>query len=211
QAGAALLGGETAEMPGVYGAGDFDLAGFTVGIVERDRLVDGSALRAGDRLLGLASSGPHSNGYSLIRRILAATPDGGATEWNGRPVGEALLEPTRIYVRAVLALLECCPVGALAHITGGGLPDNVARVLTPNLDAVIHAEGWQRPALFDWLQERGGISDSEMWRTFNRGVGMVIGVRPDDETQAREVLEAHGETVVSVGRIAEGTGRVRVD
>ncbi|MBT8443909.1 MAG: phosphoribosylformylglycinamidine cyclo-ligase [Gammaproteobacteria bacterium] len=211
QAGAALLGGETAEMPGMYGAGDFDLAGFTVGVVDRDQLIDGSSLQPGDRLLGLASSGPHSNGFSLIRRILQELPDGGATDWSGRPVGEVLLEPTRIYVKSVLGLIDACKVGAIAHITGGGLPENVARVLRPELDAVIDRSGWQRPALFDWLQRHGGVAETEMLRTFNCGIGLVIGVRPDDESRAREVLEAGGETVYSVGTIEAGSGQVRVD
>ncbi len=211
QAGAALLGGETAEMPGMYAPGDFDLAGFAVGVVERDRIVDGGSLAAGDRLLGLASTGPHSNGYSLIRRILADLPDRGATLWAGRPVGEALLEPTRIYVGSLLALLASCEVTALAHITGGGLPENVARVLPAHLDAVIERTAWERPALFDWLQERGGIAEREMLRTFNCGIGMVVAVRPDDETAAGAALEARGERVYAIGSIAPGDGRVRID
>jgi len=211
QAGAALLGGETAEMPGMYAAGDFDLAGFTVGIVERDRLIDGTAVQSGDRLLGLASSGPHSNGFSLIRRILSAMPDRSATELGGRPVGELLLEPTRIYVKPILALLDVCAVGAIAHITGGGLPENLARVLPADLDAVIDRNGWEQPGIFAWLQEHGGVAESEMLRTFNCGIGMVVAVRPDDEAQARATLEAHGETVYSIGAVVAGSGHVRVD
>jgi len=211
QAGAALLGGETAEMPGMYAAGDFDLAGFTVGVVDRERIIDGTALQAGDRLLGLASSGPHSNGFSLIRRILSELPDGGASDWSGRPVGHVLLEPTRIYVKSVLALLDTCSVGAIAHITGGGLPENLARVLPPDLDAVIDGDAWQRPEIFTWLQERGGVAEAEMLRTFNCGIGMVVAVRPDDEAQARATLEAHGETVYSIGAVVAGSGHVRVD
>jgi len=210
QAGAALLGGETAEMPGMYAAGDFDLAGFTVGIVERDRLLDGSAVRPGDRLLGLASSGPHSNGYSLIRRILQELPDGGGTDWHGRPIGEALLAPTRIYVRSILALLDACAVGGIAHITGGGLAENLARVLPDDVDAEVQAASWDRSDLFDWLQRHGNIEDAEMLRTFNCGIGMIVVVGPNDEDRARETLEAGGETVFSIGRIVDGSGRVRI-
>jgi len=211
QAGAALLGGETAEMPGMYAAGDFDLAGFTVGVVERDRLLDGSAVRPGDRLLGLASSGPHSNGYSLIRRILQELPDGGATEWQGRPVGEALLAPTRIYVRSVLALLDACAVSGIAHITGGGLAENLARVLPDDVDAEVDAASWDRSELFDWLQRHGSVEDTEMLRTFNCGIGMIVVVAANDEDRARATLEAGGETVYSIGRIVDGSGRVRID
>ena len=211
QAGAALIGGETAEMPGMYSDGDFDLAGFTVGVVERDRLIDGSALRPGDCLLGLGSSGPHSNGYSLIRRILADLPDGGTTAWNGAPIGEQLLTPTRIYVKSVLALLESCTVGGIAHITGGGLTENVARVLRPDVDAVIAHDAWQKPAIFDWLQQQGGITETEMLRTFNCGIGMVIAVRDNEVARARTVLESHGETVYTIGSIESGTGQARID
>ena len=210
QAGAALLGGETAEMPGMYAGSDFDLAGFTVGVVDRERLIDGSRLQAGDRLLGLASSGPHSNGYSLIRRILADLPDGGSTAWEGRPVAESLLTPTRIYVKPVLALLDGVPVSGIAHITGGGLPENIVRILRADLDAVISADSWHRPEIFDWLQRHGGVADHEMLRTFNCGIGMVVAVRADDEAQARDVLEAQGETVYTVGSVTAGSGAVRV-
>jgi len=211
QAGAALLGGETAEMPGMYASGDFDLAGFCVGVVDRDKLVDGSTLEVGDDLLGLASTGPHSNGYSLIRRILSELPDGGATDWQGGPVGDALLEPTQIYVKSLLALLDGCAVGAMAHITGGGLPENVVRILPANLDAVIDRRSWDRPALFDWLQEQGRIAETEMLRTFNCGIGMVVAVHPGDAARAAEILEAHGETVLPIGSITAGSGRVRID
>ncbi|MGI9341887.1 MAG: phosphoribosylformylglycinamidine cyclo-ligase [Gammaproteobacteria bacterium] len=210
QAGAALLGGETAEMPGMYAAGDFDLAGFTVGVVERDRLLDGSAVRPGDRLLGLASSGLHSNGYSLIRRILQELPDGGATDWHGRPVGEALLAPTRIYVRSILSLLDACAVGGIAHITGGGLVENLARILPDGVDAEVQTASWERSDLFDWLQRHGNIEDAEMLRTFNCGIGMIVVVGANDEDRARATLEAGGETVYSIGRIVDGSGQVRI-
>jgi phosphoribosylformylglycinamidine cyclo-ligase len=210
-AGAALLGGETAEMPGMYASGDFDLAGFTVGVVDRDKLIDGSKVRTGDRLLGLASSGPHSNGFSLIRRILQDLPDGGATEWEGAPIGARLLEPTRIYVQSVLALLDGCEVNAMAHITGGGLPENVNRFLPSHLDAVIDGASWERPALFSFLQEQGRIAEGEMLRTFNCGIGMVIAVRPEDAAAATGILAAAGETVFAIGTVADGTGQVRIE
>ncbi len=209
QAGAALLGGETAEMPGMYTDGDFDLAGFTVGVVNRDALIDGSAVRRGDRLLGLASSGPHSNGYSLIRRILQDLPDGAATDFQGGPIGAQLLTPTRIYVRSILALLKACPVRAIAHITGGGLPENVNRVLPDDLDAVIDPTGWPRPPVFEFLQTHGRVAEAEMLRTFNCGIGMVVVVRPDDADTARLTLEAGGETVFDIGVVQTGTRRVR--
>jgi phosphoribosylformylglycinamidine cyclo-ligase len=212
QAGAALLGGETAEMPGMYLQNDFDLAGFCVGVVERDRIIDGANLAAGDRLLGLASSGPHSNGYSLIRRILESTPDGTAARWDNGPgkgtVGDALLAPTRIYVKPLLDLLATCPVRAIAHITGGGLPDNLARVLNADVDATIDTGGWPRPPIFDWLQERGSIAADEMLRTFNCGIGMVVAVREGDASKARHTLEAAGETVFDIGSVSSGTGQV---
>jgi phosphoribosylformylglycinamidine cyclo-ligase len=210
QAGAALLGGETAEMPGMYASGDLDLAGFTVGVVNRDQLIDGSRVRAGDLLLGLASSGPHSNGFSLIRRLLQELPEGGATDWQGAPIGERLLEPTRIYVKSILALLAQCPVSAIAHITGGGLPENVNRALPPELDAVIEVGSWERPALFSFLQSVGQVAESEMLRTFNCGIGMVIAVRPDDARRATEILAGAGETVFGIGQVATGTGRVQL-
>ncbi|TDJ46816.1 MAG: phosphoribosylformylglycinamidine cyclo-ligase [Gammaproteobacteria bacterium] len=211
QAGAALLGGETAEMPGMYASGDFDLAGFTVGVVDRDKLIDGSKVRKGDRLLGLASSGPHANGFSLIRRILQKLPDGSATEWEGTSIGTHLLEPTRIYVKSVLTLLDDCEVNAMAHITGGGLLENVNRVLPADLDAVIDGASWDRPALFSFLQEHGRIADREMLRTFNCGIGMVIIVRPEDAAGATRILAATGETVFAIGTVEDGTGQVRVE
>jgi phosphoribosylformylglycinamidine cyclo-ligase len=210
QAGAALLGGETAEMPGMYSGADFDLAGFCVGVVERDRIIDGSALQPGDRLLGLASSGPHSNGYSLIRRIVDEAPNRLSTEWETGTIGDALLTPTRIYVAAVLKLLDTCPVSAIAHITGGGLAENLARVLTTNTDARIESAAWSQPAIFDWLETNGSIARDEMLRTFNCGIGMVIAVRADDTDRARQSLEAAGETVFEIGTVTAGTGQVTI-
>lgn len=211
QAGAALIGGETAELPGLYGTGDFDLAGFCVGVIERDRIIDGSRVSAGDHLLGLASSGPHSNGYSLIRRIVDESPDGATTAWDGGCIGEKLLAPTRIYVKAILDLLATCPVSAIAHITGGGLAENLARVLPQTADAYIELSGWERPPIFSWLQQQGAIAENELLRTFNCGIGMVIAVRPDDTDRAQQTLEQAGETVHHIGRVTDGSGQVLVN
>jgi len=204
QAGAALVGGETAEMPGMYGEGDYDLAGFCVGVVEKKRIIDGSRVAPGDVLLGLASSGPHSNGYSLIRKILAV---GGAKldqPFEDRTLGETLLAPTRIYVKPVLQLLTQVEVHAIAHITGGGLTENLPRVLSPRTKAIIDTASWPRPAIFQWLQQQGGVAETEMWRTFNCGVGMVIGVAVEDAERAQTILRNAGETVWTLGRIAGG-------
>ena len=211
QAGAALLGGETAEMPGMYEGADFDLAGFCVGVVERDALIDGTGISVDDRLLGLASSGPHSNGYSLIRRILETSPKDAADSRDQGSIRASLLTPTRIYAKAVLALQAACPISAIAHITGGGLPENVARILPPDADARIATSHWERPEIFNWLQERGAIAESELLRTFNCGIGMVIVVRPDDAIEATRVLTAAGETVFDIGEIRSGSGQVIVD
>ena len=208
QAGAALLGGETAELPGIYTSGDFDLAGFCVGVVERDQLIDGSAVKVGDHLLGIGSTGPHSNGYSLIRRVLASLPEGSKTAWNGGSIGEHLLAPTRIYAASIRSLLDACPVGAIAHITGGGLAENLARVLPPGTDAEIDVASWAMPPIFTWLQQQGNIADSELERTFNCGIGMVVVVRSKDVPQAKGILEAAGESVFDIGTITPGTGHV---
>jgi len=208
EARVALIGGETAELPGLYDSGDFDLAGFCVGVVERDRLIDGTRVSAGDRLLGLASSGAHSNGYSLIRRIVERSPDGARTAWEGGCIGDQLLAPTRIYVRAILELLTTCPVSAMAHITGGGLAENLARVLPAAADARIELGAWARPPIFSWLQQQGAIVEEELLRTFNCGIGMVVVVRPEDAGQARQILEQAGETVHEIGVVASGSGQV---
>jgi len=205
-AGCALIGGETAEMPGMYPEGEYDLAGFCVGVVERDGIVDGRAIAPGDVLLGLASSGAHANGYSLVRKILERTrPDLGA-DFHGRPLGEVLLEPTRIYARAVLGLLAALPVKGLAHITGGGLTGNVPRMLPQGTRAVIQAAAWPRPALFDWLQREGGVAEAEMHRVFNCGIGMVLALSADNAKRAVELLAAAGETVFEIGHIERWDG-----
>ncbi|MBE2293327.1 MAG: phosphoribosylformylglycinamidine cyclo-ligase [Phycisphaerales bacterium] len=204
QAGAALVGGETAEMPGMYGAGDYDLAGFCVGVVEKSRIIDGSRVAPGDVLLGLASSGPHSNGYSLIRKILVVSGASLDQAFAEHSLGDALLAPTRIYVKSVLGLLQQLEVHAIAHITGGGLTENLPRVLPAGSKAIIDTASWQRPAIFQWLQQQGGVAAAEMWRTFNCGVGMVICVAAADAEQAQTILREAGETVWPLGRIAAG-------
>ena len=198
-AGCALIGGETAEMPGMYPAGEYDLAGFCVGVVERAKIIDGRAIRPGDVLLGLASSGAHSNGYSLIRRIVErARPE--------TAMLSALMEPTRIYVKPVLKLLRSVRVKGLAHITGGGLTGNVPRVLPRNTRAVIQGNSWPRPALFRWLQEQGNVAEDEMHRVFNCGIGMVAVVAAADATRAAGRLRAAGETVYEIGSVEKSKG-----
>ncbi len=208
QAGAALIGGETAEMPGMYSGDDYDLAGFCVGIVEKDEVIDGSRVRAGDALIGLASSGPHSNGYSLIRKVLEVSRTDPDQDFGGRPLGHVLLEPTRIYVKPLLELIRHAEieVRALAHITGGGLLENIPRVLPEGTRAVIQAKSWQRPPIFDWLQQAGGIDDTEMYRTFNCGLGMVVCVPSAQAQQAMEILRGAGENPSLVGHVEAGQG-----
>ena len=205
QAGCALIGGETAEHPKAFVPGEYDLAGFAVGVVEKDKVIDGRTVVPGDVLLGLASSGPHSNGFSLIRRILEATgadlsrPAAGAT--GDRTLGEVLLEPTRIYVKSVLALLAEMEIKAMAHITGGGLLENTHRMFPPGLEARIERASWPRPAIFDWLQRSGNVAEPEMHRVFNCGIGMILVVAPEVAERARARLAALGETVYTIGRV----------
>ncbi|HEY9018415.1 phosphoribosylformylglycinamidine cyclo-ligase [Thiomicrospira sp.] len=201
QAGCALIGGETAEMPGMYPVGDYDLAGFCVGIVEKEDLIDGSAVKSGDVLIGLASSGPHSNGYSLIRKIIEVSGENLNTDLNGQPLIDALMAPTRIYVKPLLELMKQVKVHALSHITGGGLVENIPRVLPDHTCAKIHTQSWQRPAVFDWLQEAGNVEYVEMHRTFNCGIGMVIAVDSKDQDKALELLAQLGETAQVIGEI----------
>jgi phosphoribosylformylglycinamidine cyclo-ligase len=198
-AGCALIGGETAEMPGMYLEGEYDLAGFCVGVVEKDRILDGRSIRPGDAILGLASSGAHSNGYSLIRKIMESSkPDAKQLD--------AIMEPTRIYVKPVLELLETVPVKGLAHITGGGITENVPRILQKNLSAKIKKAAWPRPELFNWLQHEGIVAEDEMHRVFNCGIGMVIVVAASDAKRAADSLRASGETVYEIGTIEAGSG-----
>ena len=210
-AGAALTGGETAEMPGMYTEGDYDLAGFCVGIVEKCRIIEPSRVKAGDTLLALASTGPHSNGYSLIRRILDVNHTDLGQAFADTTLGEALLAPTRIYVKPLLALQTEIEVHALAHITGGGLPENLPRVLPSGTKAVIDLGSWRRPALFDLLQEKGNVIESEMLRTFNCGVGMVICVAEKDARKALDLLTAEGETAWRLGSIETAEGNPEVE
>lgn len=201
EAGCALIGGETAEMPGMYDDGDYDLAGFTVGVVEKDRMIDGSRIKPGHRLLGLASSGPHSNGYSLIRKVLersGANPD----EPLGKTtLGEALLAPTRIYVKTVMQLLQTQPIDGLAHITGGGITENIVRIIPDTLGIAVNLQGWEMPAVFRWLQEQGNIEAAEMLRTFNCGIGMVLVVPETDAQAVRQACTALGEFCVDIGEV----------
>jgi phosphoribosylformylglycinamidine cyclo-ligase len=208
QASCALIGGETAEMPGMYGDGEYDLAGFAVGAVERKDLLDGSRIRPGHRLLGLASSGPHSNGYSLVRKVVELSGhslqepycEPGSDE---RSLGEALLEPTRIYVRSLLPLLRDELVDGLAHVTGGGLSENVIRMLDQSLGIRIDPRSWPRPSVFEWLQRQGGIAESEMRRTFNCGIGMVAAVRPENVATVMDRVMSSGIRCYDIGEVLE--------
>lgn len=204
QAGAALIGGETAEMPGMYQGEDYDLAGFCVGVVEKSKIIDGQKVAAGDVLLGLPSSGPHSNGYSLIRKILEVNDTPLDEVFAGASLGEQLLAPTRIYIKPLLTLFREIEVHALAHITGGGLTENLPRVMPENTVAVIDSKTWQRPAIFDWLQQHGRIDDSEMYRTFNNGIGMVLIVAANDVDRSLAILTDQGEKPVVIGHIESG-------
>lgn len=203
EAGAALLGGETAELPNTYVDDGIELVGFCVGVAEKDRLLDGSGVKKGDLLLGLASSGPHSNGYSLVRRIVAQA--GGLGVLDNQLV-DALCEPTRIYVRSVLPLAQSGRLSAIAHITGGGLPENVARIVPEGLQATIDSGAWRWPAVFDWLAREGPVERGEMLSTFNCGIGMVLAVAPGQADAVTQALTAAGETVHRIGRVRAGSG-----
>jgi len=200
--GASLVGGETAEMPSMYKDGDYDLAGFCVGVVEKDNVIDGSQVQTGDILIGLASSGPHSNGYSLIRKVLERSQDTLSTPFSESTIGEQLLAPTRIYVKSILELHKHINIHALSHITGGGLLENIPRVLPANVDAILDASSWQRPAIFDWLQKEGSIIDEEMYRTFNNGIGMVVCIAKEDVMNTLRHLADSGENATVIGYIA---------
>jgi phosphoribosylformylglycinamidine cyclo-ligase len=198
-AGCALIGGETAEMPDMYPEGEYDLAGFCVGVVEKDRIIDGCSIAPGDALLGIASSGAHSNGYSLVRRIIGKAP-------LSSHLANSLMEPTRIYVKPVLKLLAGVPVKGLAHITGGGLVGNVPRILPKGTKAVIRKSAWARPEIFQWLQHTGNVTEEEMFRVFNCGVGMAIVVAPDNVQAATLLLKREGEVVYEIGTIEASSG-----
>jgi phosphoribosylformylglycinamidine cyclo-ligase len=205
-AGASLVGGETAEMPGMYEGEDYDLAGFCVGIVEKSKIIDGTKVATGDVLIGLPASGPHSNGYSLIRKIIEVSQADLQQDIGGTSLGEALMQPTRIYVKALLELFKQVDVRALSHITGGGLLENIPRVLPADSVAVIDTQSWQKPIVFDWLQHNGNVEDTEMYRTFNCGVGMVIVVAKDDQQQTLDALSAAGEMPWVLGHIQDNSG-----
>jgi len=200
-AGCALIGGETAEMPGMYAEGEYDLAGFAVGVVEKRKIIDGHGIAPGDAVLGLASSGAHSNGYSLVRSILERAKPDLRADFHGRSLGDALLEPTRIYVKPVLEMMKRVRVKGLAHITGGGLVENLPRVLPEKLKGVIARSAWKVPPLFQWLQREGGVADEEMLRVFNCGIGMAVVVGAKDADSAVRALTRGGETVFRIGRI----------
>ncbi|MEY3665541.1 MAG: hypothetical protein RLZZ153_1723 [Pseudomonadota bacterium] len=202
----ALIGGETAEMPDMYPDGEYDLAGFAVGVVEKSAIINGATIQAGDAVIGLASSGVHSNGYSLVRRVVERAFGSLSApqlndDFHGRSLADTLMEPTRIYVPSVLSLMGAVPVKGLAHITGGGLVENLPRVLPDTLQAVLHRDAWTRPALFDWLQAQGGIADAEMWRVFNGGIGMAIVVAAADVDRTLTKLQAAGERAWRIGEI----------
>jgi phosphoribosylformylglycinamidine cyclo-ligase len=201
QSGCALVGGETAEMPGMYPAGEYDLAGFAVGCADKAKLIDGTTIAADDVVLGLASSGAHSNGYSLIRKLIEKSGIDFESDFHGRKFKDVVMEPTRIYVKSLLKLIEALPVKGMAHITGGGITENIPRVLPAGLTAEIRADGWQLPPLFQWLQAQGNIVPSELYKTFNCGIGMAVIVAKEHVAQAKQLLEASGETVFEIGHI----------
>jgi phosphoribosylformylglycinamidine cyclo-ligase len=201
-----LVGGETAEMPGMYTGEDYDLAGFCVGVVEKDELIDGSKVRSGDRLIALAASGPHSNGYSLIRKVIehcGAKLNQTFSDDDPRSLADALLTPTRIYVKSILKLIKTLPVHAISHITGGGLLENIPRVLPEHTAAIVDTNSWQLPEIFNWLQQQGNINTTEMYRTFNCGVGMVVCVSADNVDAALATLKDCGEDAWLIGHIDE--------
>ncbi len=200
-AGCALIGGETAEMPGMYPEGEYDLAGFAVGAVEKSGMIDGTTIAPGDIILGLASSGAHSNGYSLIRKIIDRAGAKPSDDFYGQTLSDVVMAPTRIYVKSLLALMSQLTVKGMAHITGGGLVENVPRVLPEATQAVLHRSAWTLPKLFQWLQEKGGVEDAEMHRVFNCGIGMVVIVNAADAAAAKAQLESTGETVYQLGEI----------
>lgn len=214
QAGCALIGGETAEMPGMYHGEDYDVAGFCVGVVEKSEIIDGTKVQAGDALIAVASSGPHSNGYSLIRKIIEVSQADLSKDLEGKSLAEHLLEPTRIYVKSVLKLMESCELHAISHITGGGFWENIPRVLPEGTKAVIDGKSWEWPAVFNWLQQAGNVETHEMYRTFNCGVGLVIALPQAQAAQAVELLNTEGENAWLLGTIAqaaEGEAQVEIN
>ena len=207
QAGCALIGGETAEMPGMYPAGEYDLAGFAVGVVEKSNIITGADICAGDVVLGLASNGAHSNGYSLVRKIIERSKPNLDAHFDGtRTLADCIMAPTRIYVKPLLALMQSLQVKGMAHITGGGLTENVPRVLPQNVTAVLDSKSWPTPKLFDWLREQGNVAPQEMYRTFNCGIGMVVIVSAQDAAAALSQLKASGENAWIIGSVRARSG-----
>ena len=211
QAGCALVGGETAEMPGMYHGEDYDLAGFCVGVVEKDRIIDGSNTAPGDVVLGLPSSGPHSNGFSLIRKILERSGAARETDVGGMALIDRLMAPTRIYVKPLLHLIRELPVRGLAHITGGGLIDNIPRVLPQGLEVVLERKSWARDPVFDWLQTQGRVADAEMYRVFNCGIGMTVHVAQGDADRAIDLLREAGQPALAIGEVRSGERGVVIE
>ncbi|MCW8331770.1 phosphoribosylformylglycinamidine cyclo-ligase [Photobacterium sp. SDRW27] len=212
QSGCALIGGETAEMPGMYHGEDYDVAGFCVGVVEKADIIDGSKVKAGDALVAVGSSGPHSNGFSLIRKILEVSQADLNQELEGKPLADHLLEPTKIYVKSTLKMMESCDVHAISHITGGGFWENIPRVLPEGAKAIVDGSSWEWPIVFNWLQEAGNVETYEMYRTFNCGVGLVIALPQEQAAQAIEILKAEGENAWLLGEIATAeTGEEQVE
>jgi len=205
QAGCALVGGETAEMPGMYHGEDYDLAGFCVGIVEKDAIIDGSATRAGDVVLGLPSSGPHSNGFSMIRKILQVSGADLQGPLDGVTLIDRLMAPTRIYVKPLLGVIAQLPVHGVSHITGGGLLENIPRVLPDGLEVLLERKAWRREAVFEWLQRQGQVADAEMYRVFNCGIGMTIHLRPSNADRAIAILREMGQEALVIGEVRAGT------
>ena len=207
QSGCALIGGETAEMPGMYPDGEYDLAGFAVGVVEKEQVINGRSIVAGDVVLGLASNGIHSNGYSLVRKIIErAQPELDAEFNQGKTLRQAIIAPTRLYVKPILAALKQFTIKGMAHITGGGISENVPRILPENTVADIDSQSWSLPKLFQWLQQAGNVETQEMYRTFNCGIGMVLVVSPEDADVIQKFLQQQGETVYQIGRIRSRQG-----
>jgi len=201
QSGCALVGGETAEMPGMYPAGEYDLAGFAVGCVDKELIIDGTSINSGDIVLGLASSGAHSNGYSLIRKLIAKSGIDFDSDFHGKPFKDVVMAPTRIYVKPLLQLIATLPIKGMAHITGGGITENIPRVLPAVLTAAINKGSWEMPPLFTWLQAQGNIADLEMYKTFNCGIGMAVIVAKEHATAAQKLLQDAGEKVFEIGVI----------
>ena len=201
KSGCALVGGETAEMPGMYPEGEYDLAGFAVGVVEKSEIINGKTIQAGDAVIGLASSGAHSNGYSLIRKIISKENVDFMSLFDGRTLKDIVMEPTKLYVKSILKLKETIKIKGMAHITGGGITENIPRILSEDLTAEIQSSSWPLPKLFQWLQDKGNISSAELYRTFNCGIGMAIVIDQNDLIRAKQILQDSNETVYEIGVI----------